>query len=282
MKKLVKSFLLPVCVMFILFYGCNKDNSPGNNTDTETTTSVDNSFAENTSDDVTAVSTQSEDNGVAGSPLDSSSGIHLGHCVNIIRDTVSVPHKLTIDFGTADCFCFDGKYRRGKILVSYTGHYRDSGSTHTISFDGYYVNGNHVEGNQTVTNNGHDSAGFLSFSINISTVITDSLTGKTLTYTSTRTREWVAGYDTWGLHEWSDDIYKITGSASGTNFNGTSFTSTITKPLVVSLSCRWIEAGTIEFMPDGKLTRTVDFGNGDCNNIATVTIAGISFPITLR
>lgn len=282
MKKTVKSVLLLGCVMFSLFYSCSKDTNPNNSgTDTETATSIDNSFAESTADDVTTVSTQSEDNGVVGNPIDWSFGYHLGHCATITRDTVSMPHQLTINYGTTNCLCFDGKYRRGKILVSYTGHYRDSGSTHTISFDDYYVNDYKVDGNQTVTNNGDNSNGNLTFSININSTITDT-TGKTLAYKSMRTREWVAGESTWGLHGWSDDIYSITGSASGTTFNGASYSAEITSPLIVALNCRWIEKGTVEFTPSGKLKRTIDFGNGDCDNKATVTIAGISFPITLR
>lgn len=280
MKKTFKSVLLLSCVMCSLLFSCSKDNSPGNSTDTETATSTDNSFAENTNDDITTVSTQSEDNGTEH-PVDQGTGLHLGNCVTITRDTVAVPHTITINFGDADCLCFDGKYCRGKIIVSYTGRYRDSGSMHTIMLDNYYVNNYKVEGTQTVKNNGIDSAGYLSFSVDINSKITDS-TGKTFTYTSTRTREWVAGEDTWGFLGWADDVYKITGSASGTNFNGASFTSTITKPLQVSLVCRWIEAGTINFTPSGKLTRTIDFGNGDCDDKATVTISGVSFPITLR
>ena len=281
MKKTVKSLLLLCCVSFVLFYSCKKDDTPVTASDNETQTSVDNSFAESTSNDVTAVSTQSEDNGVAGTPLDSSYGYHLGHCATLTRDTTSVPYKLTIDFGTINCLCFDGKYRRGKIIVLYTGHYRDAGSKHTITFEDYFVNNYKVEGNQTVVNNGRNAAGNLTFSVNVSMVITDS-TGKALTHTSTRLREWIAGESTWGFHAWSDDVYKITGSASGTNFNGTSYTATITNPLIVSLSCRWIEEGTIEFAPQSKLKRTIDYGNGDCDNKATVTIAGITFPITLR
>ena len=76
-------------------------------------------------------------------------------------------------------------------------------------------------------------------------------------------------------------MYSITGTASGTAFDGTHFTSNITSALIVALNCRWIEEGKIEFKPDGKLTRTIDFGNGDCDNKATVTIAGISFNILL-
>ena len=105
---------------------------------------------------------------------------------------------------------------------------------------------------------------------------------KTFTYTSTRTREWVVGENTSGILGWFDDVYKVSINSSGTNFNGASFTSKTTKPLQISLVCPWIEAGTIEFTPSGKLTRTIDYGNGDCDNKATVTIAGVSFPITLR
>jgi hypothetical protein len=46
----------------------------------------------------------------------------------------------------------------------------------------------------------------------------------------------------------------------------------MTSALIVALNCRWIEKGTIEFKPGGKLTRMVDYGNGNCDNKATVTI----------
>ncbi len=274
-----KTVLLLGCALFLLTYSCTKNNS-STNSDNDIQSATDNSFAESTNNDVTTISTQSEDDGTAGSLGDSTFGYMLSPCANISFDTVSIPHKLTVDFGSTNCLCFDGKYRRGKILVSYSGRYRDSASSHTITPDNYYVNNYKVDGTQTVINKGHNNAGNLTFSIQVNSTIKDT-SGNTLTYTSARTREWVAGENTTGILGWRDDIYSITGTASGTSFNGTQFTSKITSPLIFALNCRWVEEGIIEFKPDGKLTRTIDYGNGNCDNKATVTIAGISFNILL-
>lgn len=279
MKKITNPFLL-CCALTFIIYSCTKDNSPGSNTDNNTQSASDNSFAESTNSDVFNISAQSEDNGIAGNYADSSFSFILSPCATVSIDNISTPHKLIVDFGASNCLCYDGKYRRGKVLVSYTGLYRDSASTHTITFDNYYVNDYKVEGTHTIVNNGHNAAGNLTFSVNINSTITDTA-GNKLTYTSVRTREWVAGESTSGLFKWTDDVYSITGTASGTSFDGTQFTSTITSPLIVALNCRWIEKGIVEFTPSGKLKRTIDFGNGDCDNKITVSIAGLSFNILL-
>ncbi len=280
MKKLINPVLTLCCILSVIIYSCTKSSSSGNNTDNSTQSASDNSFAESTNNDVTSISAQSEDNGVTGSYGDSTFSFILSPCASVSIDNISTPHKLIIDFGTDNCLCYDGKYRRGKILVTYSGLYRDSASSHAITFDNYYVNNYKVDGTQTVVNNGHNAAGNLTFSVNVNSTITDS-TGKTLTYTSARTREWVAGESTDGLFGWTDDVYSITGAASGTAFDGTQFTSSISSPLIVALNCHWIEKGTIDFTPAGKLPRTIDFGNGDCDNKVAVSIAGISFNIVL-
>ncbi len=289
MTKTFKLALLLCSFIFIVFYSCNKssDSPSTNSSNTETTTSLDYAFAQTTNDDAASVSSQIEDDRLSGSVSGSGSitspadGLLLGSCATVSIDTVAKPHTLTIDFGTTNCLCFDGKYRRGKIVVSFTGRYRDSASSHTIAFSNYYVNDYKVEGSQTVVNQGHNSKGNLSFAIQTNSTITDT-TGKQFTFTSTRTREWIGGESTAGWHGWSDDVYSITGTASGTGFNGTSFTASITNPLIIALNCQWIEQGTITFTPSGKLTRKIDFGDGTCDSKATVAIAGVTFPITLR
>ncbi len=281
MTKTIKSVLLLCCVLSgLLIYSCTKNNSSQSAADTETQTAADNSFAQSTNDDVTSVSAQSEDNGVAGSYHDSTSSYILSPCATITFNLASSPYTLTINFGNTNCRCYDGKYRRGEIIVTYNGRYRDSGSVHSITFNDYYVNNYKVDGTQTVTNNGRNTAGNTSFTVQDNTTITDTA-GHKLTFASTRTREWVQGESTSGIGGWRDDVYSITGSASGTTFSGASYTENITNPLIVALNCHWITKGTVEFTPSGKLTRTIDFGNGDCDNKATVTIAGITFNILL-
>lgn len=280
---MTKSKLFLTCCAVFLFtvYSCTKDNSSGGgNTDTDTQSASDVSFAESVNNDVVSISTQSEQNGITGSYNDSAFSFLIGPCSDVSIDNISLPHRLIVDFGDEDCLCYDGKYRRGKIIVSYTGLYADSGSSHTITFDNYFVNGYKIDGTHTIINNGHNAAGNITFSVNINSHITDTA-GRTLTYTSSRTREWVQGSNTLGLFQWADDVYSITGTANGTGFDGKQFTVNITNALIVALNCRWIEKGTLEFTPSGEVKRTIDFGNGDCDNKITVTIAGGSFNLLL-
>ena len=177
--------------------------------------------------------------------------------------------------------CTDGRERRGKVIINYTGAYRDSGSTHTITFDNYYQNDNKVEGTKTVTNMGKNSAGQLYFAISVDGKVTKS-TGDVITAKWTRVRTWVEGSST--LLNWKDDVYHITGTGLITRPKGTVNVEIPTAtPLVVSLDCRWIEAGSIVYtLPDGK-TRTLNYGTTPaCDNQAVITLpTGTTKTITL-
>ena len=48
------------------------------------------------------------------------------------------------------------------------------------------------------------------------------------------------------------------------------------------MSCRWFESGTLDVTPEGKATRTLDYGTTGCDANATVTILGYTFPIVLK
>jgi hypothetical protein len=79
-----------------------------------------------------------------------------------------------------------------------------------------------------------------------------------------------------------DDVWSSTGTAAGTNRNGKDFTATITEPLIKHADCRWISSGVIEFTV-GARTRSLDFGDGTCDRVGTLTLAnGDSYTIRLR
>lgn len=48
----------------------------------------------------------------------------------------------------------------------------------------------------------------------------------------------------------------------------------ITSPLIKLDDCEYIVAGTIEYFLDGEVVAIIDYGNGECDNIATKTIDG--------
>lgn len=270
--------LIALAITAFTIAGCKKDT---NDTDEDTSSSVDNAFAESVYDDAGTMSDEAALSGDLSSFRNGSvEGILISTCAVITRDTISSPRVVTINFGTVNCLCQDGRNRRGSIIITYTGGYRDAGSVHTIGFDNYFVNDYQVQGTKVVTNQGLNAAGHSWFTINVTGTIT-SPTGQVLTRQSVRQREWVSGEST---PIWMDDVYHITGTATGTTFSGNTFTAVIIQPLVVALDCRWIKDGKLQFTPAGRLTRTIDYGylNGNCDKFAQLTIGNNTHIITLR
>jgi hypothetical protein len=263
---------MTVAVIGIVFISCKKEKDK----DDETTTSKDNALAEGTYNDVDNIADQASKSPTLATYSTASCSPTITH------DSISIPHTITIDFGPTNCLGLDGRYRRGIINVSYTGHYRDSASTHTITFNNYYVNDNKVSGTKTVVNNGHNSAGNLNYTITVNGQI-DKATGGSISWTSNRTREWIVGENT---AIWTDDVYLITGTANGvsspTTGGSTSFSIVITSALRREIGCRHFVSGKFDLTPSGKATRHVDFGTGACDNAATVTINGHLFNISLN
>lgn len=290
-KKLFFSLLLSTLCVGSIFVSCKKDKQEDLEYDTQT--SQDNALAEGIFNDVNNIDQQAVDNGSGGLSTYRSGENHegagiLSTCaqVSVTPDSTGTGGTLTVDFGSTNCLCYDLRYRRGVINVHYSGLYRDSGTVITTTFTDYYVGFApaymfHVEGTKTVTNEGHNSAGHLVYSISVNGQITN-YNNEVMTWTSNRQREWTEGENTTGWSGWLDDVYVITGSANGTNFEGNAYTANITSGLEVALDCRWIRKGIFELTPAGKPTRTLDYGNGGCDSLATVSVNGISFNIVLR
>ena len=193
----------------------------------------------------------------------------LSNCAVITHDTISNPHVLTIDFGSTNCLCNDGKYRRGQIIVTYTGSYFAQGSVKTTTFNNFYRNDNKLEGTRTVTNLGVNGDGNMAWSVSAVNMKVTRTNGTSHTWNSERTRTMIAGQNT---SAWSDDQYTITGSGSGVNANGISYTANIATPLQRALSCHWIDSGVIAFTRSNGSTRTLNFGSGTCDDQAVVTV----------
>ncbi len=275
MKKLL--FILPFLAGMVFFLGsCSKNTTP---TVTSFTDVQDDAYAESVFDNVTSMADEAYS--LSTSHLKSTENrIFLSSCATVTIDTTVYPRVLTIDFGDSNCLCNDGRYRRGKIIVAFTGRYRKPGTVRTTTFDNYYVNDNQIEGTKVVTNNGFNDQKHISWTITVNAIITLANGQGTISWKSQRTREWTEGYNT--PHDRWDNVFLITGISSGQRANGLHWTRKITKPLEVKLACRFIVSGTMEIKPEGKPMRILDFGNGQCDNLATVTVNGKTHTIHLR
>jgi hypothetical protein len=202
------------------------------------------------------------------------SGSDLGACEPTVTITypeqTQFPRVVTIDFGTEGCTGFNEVVRKGKIIITVSSPFMETGSTRTITFENFSVNDFKVEGTKTVVFNGFNEAQNPTWSVEIIGQIT-SPEGKIIVHNASRTREWVEGYDT--PRNFLDDVFSISGTASGINARGNNYSSEIASPLVKARNCRWIQAGIINIMCNDK-NISIDFGNGTCDNKAIVTING--------
>jgi hypothetical protein len=270
MKKIFFSLLLVSAVSF-MFSSCKKEE-----TDTETQSAVDNSICEGEFMRVmpTVNSIAISETGVhrlgwqgAASPQSSCPVV-----------TVTNPNQfpgctLTIDYGTGCVDSTDGKTRKGQVVATFSKSWDSVGCVITINLNNFYVNNMHYEGTVNITRN------------TLYSFTTDVMNGKCTapswiaTWACSRTITQTGGTGTAAA---SDDVFEISGNSNGVNRNGLAYTVNVTSNLQKKQSCAWIDKGIVELTPQGMATRTVNFGDGTCDNQATLTINGNTFTFTMN
>ena len=192
------------------------------------------------------------------------------------------PDTMIIDFGNGSPSCLSyGNLKKGKIIVIYTGKYRDSLSIMTTTFDDYHVNNNLIQGERVVTNKGKNSSGNICFSIKVNNASINTSNG-TINWQASRTREWISGSTTSNIY---DDRYNVTGTASGNGVNGNNFTMTIIDPLIIDLVCLpscIIKSGEARISPSGYSERIINYGDSICDCNIDITIDGTNYPIIIN
>lgn len=260
----------------VMMFSCSKDDD----IQTENNTAAkDDVFAEKVYEDVNDIADEAYNMQTGHLKSTEWNRRILSDCATVTLDTTSIPYILTIDFGDTNCLCNDGSYRRGMIIVSFNGRYRHPGTVITHTFQDYYVDDNWIQGTHVLTNMGENEEGNLYFTIEVVGVIYLADDGGTISWNSSREREWIQGSDT-GT-PW-DDIYLITGIADGVTVTGETWEKEIMTALRAELACRFIVSGTVEIRPENRPVRLLDFGNGECDNIATVVVNGVTYTITLH
>jgi len=198
--------------------------------------------------------------------------------VIITLDTLGPNKTITIDWGSTNCECNDGKIRRGKIVTTFTGSYYAQGTVITHNPVNYYVNNNKVEGTKTVTNMGLNGNGQPYYNVVVDGAVYMA-TNEVINYVSNRVRTFVAGYDT-PLNFW-DDEYDITLTSTAEVIGGDSYTAQTTTPLHVKIGCAYVTKGILVVTPQDKPARTIDYGNGTCDGSFTIEVNGTTYTVVL-
>jgi hypothetical protein len=205
---------------------------------------------------------------------------NLSCAIYTLDDTIpgEYPKKLTLDFG-AGCTSADGISRKGKITFLFSGPLLLPGVTDSVTFNQYVVNGYGVQGAYIITNNSNEQIG-LSFVTQVSNGIITYPNALNYHYSANKTYTMTTGSAT--PYDISDDVYSVTGNSAFSTSDGSSLVFNVTTPLLKAVSCHYISQGIVSFVYNQSVNGTIDFGDGTCDNVATVTVGSITRSISLR
>lgn len=202
-------------------------------------------------------------------PQDVAQTTNILSCAAVTVTPGAFPKTITIDFGTAGCTSPNGVYRKGKINVVVSDSIRRTGSTAVMTFDNYYVNLYKVEGTITWTNT--TSNGTFSWTRKVENGKVTSPDGRFWTHNGIKNVVQTAGSAT--PLNLLDDVYSITGNHTVTNSSGASRTATVLEALQKKTICENIDKGKIKIEGAAHYA-VIDFGDGTCDRVATISIDG--------
>src|ERR1700757_493462 len=288
-KTIITSLALAAMSGVLIFSSCSKKET----LDSDTTAAEDHTQVETHSNDIVNIGEQASYGSMSTYKLGGQSQENIySTCATITSYALNSTDNdtLLVDFGTG-CTGLDGRTRSGSLQYIYTAglHYRDSGNVINVSSNNYVVDGNSIHIiSKTIKNLGHITNGNLTWNISANMSVTKA-NGKTITWTTSKTKVLLAGERPNNQPiDWAQAQIAIYGTASGTTANGESFTANVAEGswLVRNFNCtgyrKCFVAGELDFTPGSKPTRYINFGTGACDNLATVTISGHVYNITLR
>lgn len=284
-----RSFIkMAVVCAGIFFASCNRNERTENLMSKEEAQSS--SKIDLASDDISSI-IEDQFNNIESNSFSFKNGeVALSTCATITRVpsfgtplTPGTQVTKTIDFGTG-CTLSNNNVVSGKIIITFT--YQPTATSHTVnySFVNFYHNNIKIEGDKsftrTMTQATATSASHPIVVMNMD--LTATINGQSHHRVGTRTREIIEGYGTPNI--FYDNVYSIIGNWTTTHPTGV-VTSTITTPLKAKMSCLnqnkpLLVQGIITFTKNNN-TATLDYGNGDCDNLAVYTVNGNSYNIVI-
>ena len=200
----------------------------------------------------------------------------LSDCVLISKELKDGYVEIILDYGEG-CITRKQHEAKGKIIIQMDPNMETRSIVLTYSFEDFFINDKEIEGSVEKKRSRSNDNGNPESQINKNVKITWD-DGAYVTIEGMRTREWIEGKDN---KLWGDNVFSITGNWTITKKNGDIFNSTIMKPLIRNLACRFITSGVVEIKKADN-TSQLDYGDGQCDDIATVTKNGKSYEIQIR
>jgi hypothetical protein len=166
--------------------------------------------------------------------------------------------------------------KQGEIIVEMTDDMATVGAQRITTFNDFFVKGRKITGTKTMTTLSINADGQPVFKVEANLEMLNKK-GMAATRVMTGTKTWKSGF---GDEDRFNDVFAVEGTATLQRENDL-MTRTITSPLIIDRSCDFIKKGIIDLDKNGTIT-TLDFGDGTCDAIATVTKDGDTYEIDLE
>jgi hypothetical protein len=198
----------------------------------------------------------------------SNRSYQLPSCVTqtIVRNGTNI--IITWEFDANGCTMPNGNTYQGTITITRSVDLTGHQVTGTLTFDQFYVNGKHIEGSCDFVRERSNANGNPQSTHNYNFTIT-FLNGDTAVRSGTRIREWIEGF---GTPNRNDDVFLVTGNSHIERRNGVIIDAVIIVPLRREIPCPYFVSGTVEITKNGQ-TAVLDYGSGNCDNEATLTLS---------
>lgn len=287
MKKL---FVLFAALSTLLLLGCEKDNET---TDLDVLSVEEKAVVENdaAADNLTESADYEidyltgSDAAIEGIEDNSKATQHnrpryvdgVGPAITVNPTGYSFPKTITIDYGDG-IELVNGRILSGIIVIEVSGPIFTNGATRTVTYQDFHVDSTLFAGGGVCTFMGSDSTERV-FS-HVSDITITFADGTVLDRHGERTRTLAQGFET--IFDNSDDLILITGFVNYQTSDETTFGKTIVEPLTKMGGCRYIVEGVVAFNYNNENFATLDYGNGTCDDVATITKNGETRQITLE
>lgn len=282
-----KFLFIGTLVALSFFISCNSDEKTNNGTSAKISNDeiITNSKIDASIEDVTNIAedqfnVQLNETSKPSGPVKN----FLPSCAIITTVLTNNTWTKTIDFGVEGCTLENGNTVKGKMVISFSNDFSASTQTISYTFNGFYHNGKMLQGSKSIIRT-VKATDLLATAHPVSTAAIDlTITfddGKIYTRKGSLIKEMIAGYDTW--FNWEDNIFIVTGSGSTSFPNGDTFSAEITTPLEFKASCKKSFAlKGIVSVTKNEAVAVINYGNGDCDTLATITKDGATEEIDLK
>lgn len=196
-------------------------------------------------------------------------------CAVVTVGETGFPKEIVIDFNN-ECSTWHGNSINGKITITVSDTIINEGATIKVVYENVKFGARAIEREALITNEGMNENGNWVISMTSWMSVTYG-NGHVSVREFSGEKEWISGFLTADI---ADDKFYKTGTGTATVDGDIKFSRTITTPLYIDRACRFILSGVVEIARNGE-TMTIDYGDGSCDNIATVTKDGETEEIEL-